>query len=703
MTNSPTRLFPTALFVAALAPRLTYLFEHRDSPFFDAPVVDARTFLDKAQLIAGGELWGGADPYWQPPLYIYLLAFFCWLLPTSYFVGIRLLQSALGALSCVLVYLLARRAFGERVGRIAGGLSAVCGSFLYFEGELLAVPVEMALNLLLLHQLCTALQEDRRRDWILAGVIAGLAALARPNILLFTAVFCIWMFWQSRRDAGPTPRRRVIWFLLTTLLVILPVTWRNWAAEPDLVFISSNGGINFYIGNNVDYERTVSLHPGMQWEQMAMEPVNAGHETAAAKSSFFLRKGLAHILTNPFDFFGRTLEKGFHLWSGPEIKRNQNIYYAREHSRILSILLWDWHLSVPFGLIGPLSLLGLWLSIRKREQPIALLRLYAACYMASVLLFFPVARYRMPVLPVLIVFAAFGLWSLYLSMREQPWHRTAKLAAPLGCLVVLLNLTRAEPMANDAQLWFDLGEVHLRKGDYALTERYSLQALTLEPDYNYARHNLAVAHFQQKHYQDSEREALATLAENPLRTDTRILLARIYLDTQKPRAAATYLQQALEREPTSGPANYYYGRLLYGQRNFAAAVPYLRKAANETPRDFWLRYELGRALQQAGQHNEAIVAYKHAVTLERRPEALVAIGALHLIAGHEQKARAQFDLALGLDAENLEAHINLAFIDMQNGHYNKTIARLRAVQEGPRASAQAQKLLDEAHRRQRAN
>ena len=48
MPNSPTRLFPTALFVAALAPRLTYLFEHRDSPFFDAPVVDARTFLDKA-------------------------------------------------------------------------------------------------------------------------------------------------------------------------------------------------------------------------------------------------------------------------------------------------------------------------------------------------------------------------------------------------------------------------------------------------------------------------------------------------------------------------------------------------------------------------------------------------------------------------------------------------------------------------------
>ena len=185
-----TRFFFGALLLVAFALRLGYLWEHRASPFFDAPIVDAQTFLKQA--LASVPFWGGDEPYWQPPLYIYLLAFVRWLLPASYFVGIRLIHVGLGVLSCLLVYALARHAFGEQIGRIAGVMAALCGSLLYFEGELLAVPVEVFLNLLLLYGLLLAWRRDRGRDWVLAGFIAGLAALTRPNILLFTAAFCAW-------------------------------------------------------------------------------------------------------------------------------------------------------------------------------------------------------------------------------------------------------------------------------------------------------------------------------------------------------------------------------------------------------------------------------------------------------------------------------------------------------------------------------
>ena len=255
-----TRFFLGALLLVALALRLGYLWEHRDSPFFDAPVVDAQTFLNQA--LASGPFWGGDEPYWQPPLYIYLLTFVCWLLPDSYFVGIRLVHAGLGVLSCLLVYALARHAFGEQVGRIAGVMATLCGSLLYFEGELLAVPVEVFLNLLLLYGLLLAWKRDHGRDWVLAGLIAGLAALTRPTILLFIAAFCAWTLWHRRTSAC----RSLFSFVVPIALIILPVTYRNWTIEPDLVFISSNAGVNFYIGNNADYERTVSLRPGMQWE-----------------------------------------------------------------------------------------------------------------------------------------------------------------------------------------------------------------------------------------------------------------------------------------------------------------------------------------------------------------------------------------------------------------------------------------------------
>ncbi|MYK39345.1 MAG: tetratricopeptide repeat protein [Gemmatimonadetes bacterium] len=691
-----TRFFLGALLLAALALRLGYLWEHRASPFFDAPVVDAQTFLKQAQaLLASGPFWEGDEPYWQPPLYIYLLTLVCWLLPASYFVGIRLVHVGLGVLSCLLVYALARHAFGEQVGRIAGIMAALCGSLLYFEGELLAVPLEVFLNLLLLYGLLLAWRRDRGRYWVLTGLLAGLAALTRPNILLFIAAFCAWTLWHRRTSAYGS----LFSFIVPIALVILPVTYRNWTIESDLVFISSNAGVNFYIGNNADYERTVSLRPGVQWETMIAEAENSGHKTAAAQSAFFLGKSLNYIITQPLDYLGLLGKKVFHFWSGPEIKRNQDIYYARQHSRILSLLLWDWHVSIPFGLIGPLSLLGLGLSMRgKWTPPIALLRLYAFVYMASVVLFFPAARYRMPVVLVLIAFAAFAIFQFYLGVRRRAYIRTTVLALPLGGLLVLCNLAEAAPTEKDAQLYFDLGEVHLRKQDYALSARYSRRALELDPKYNYARHNLAVSYFHQERYGESEREALQTLAENPQRTDTRVLLGRIYLATNKPQQAAAHLRYVLERDSESGMAHYYYGRLLYRQGHYAEAATHLQQALSWQPQDFWLHYELGRAFQQAGQAEAALSQYHRALSVERQPEALVAIGAMHLIAGHTAKARTQFLQALELAPDNPEAHVNLALIELENGNHAAAIDRLRQVlARGP--SAHAQRLLDEAYRR----
>ena len=688
-----TRFFFGALLLAALALRLGYLWEHRASPFFDAPTVDAHTFLKQA--LASGPFWGGDEPYWQPPLYIYLLEFVCRLLPASYFVGIRLVHAGLGILSCLLVYALARHAFGEQVGRIAGIMAALCGSLLYFEGELLAVPLEVFLNLLLLYSLLLAWRRDRGRNWVLTGFIAGLAALTRPNILLFIAAFCAWALWHRRTSAC----RSLLFFVFPIALVILPVAYRNWTIEPDLVFISSNAGVNFYIGNNADYERTVSLRPGMQWETMIAESARSGHKTAAAQSAFFFRKAFDYITVQPLDYLGLLCKKGLHFWSGPETKRNQDIYYARQHSRLLSLLLWDWYVSIPFGLIGPLSLLGLGLSVRGGwTPPIALLRLYALVYTASVVLFFPAARYRMPVVPVLIAFAAFATFQLYLGLRRRAYIYTTVLALPLGGLLVLCNLAEAAPTAKDAQLYFDLGEVHLRKRDYALSASYSRQALELAPEYNYARHNLAVAYFHQGRYGESEREALQTIAENPRRADTRVLLGQIYLATNKPQQAEAYLRRALERDPESGMAHYYYGRLLYRQGHYAASATHLQHALSWQPQDFWLHYEVGRALQQAGQTEAALGQYHQALSLERRPEALNAIGALHLLAGRTQAARTHFLQAIELSPDNPEAHVNLALIELENGDHAAAIDRLRQVLARGH-SPHAQRLLDEAYRR----
>jgi tetratricopeptide (TPR) repeat protein len=686
--NRAERPFLFYLLLSALALRLIYLYELSSNPFFDAPIVDARSFLEQAQHIAAGHILGGDEPFWQPPLYIYFLAFICWLFPTDYFTVIRLLQIALGTFSCALVYGITRHTFDKATARLATAIAALCSTFIYFEGEFLAVPLEIALNLLLVHRLLLALQTDEKHQWVASGLIAGLAALTRPNVLLFAGAFVVWLALHLRKKPGGIRR----WFICATLLltptalVILPISVRNYIIESDVVLISSNGGINFYIGNSGDYEEKVSIHPGVRWENMAMEPVRAGHLTAAAKSAYFFTRSFTYITTHPLEYIGTLLKKSYLFWSGPELKRNLDVYFSRQYSHLLSILLWDRFISMPFGLIGPLTLLGFILSWQRKDPSIALLRLYAFSYTVSVLLFFSVARYRVPALPIFIIFAAMASLSIYHRLQQKPFAQSIPLLCGFTALLILLNWSAAPSGEDDAQLHFDLGEVYLRKEQYQLAEAYAKRALELEPGYNYARHNLAVAYFYQDQFDHSIKEGLRTLVENPRRPDTHALLGRAFMASGQLRTANTHFRQALEIDPSNGMFHYYYGRLLYKVADYANAVQHLRQAVEWAPEDAWIHYELGRALHGQGSVDAALTAYEQAWALDQIPAAANAVGAVHFVSGRHREARQFFTYTLERDPSNLQALINIDLLDIEQGHISKGLEHLRTLQRQHPAS-----------------
>ena len=61
-----------AVFAIALAIRAAYLFDIRDNPFYDTPVVDAEYYQQQAAAFARGPGLGRA-PFQMPPLYPLLL------------------------------------------------------------------------------------------------------------------------------------------------------------------------------------------------------------------------------------------------------------------------------------------------------------------------------------------------------------------------------------------------------------------------------------------------------------------------------------------------------------------------------------------------------------------------------------------------------------------------------------------------------
>ena len=239
------------LFLLALAVRLVYLEHSQDNPFFSAPVVDAHSYVAQARQIAEVS-WVGDKPFWQPPLYPYFLALI-YAVSGDLFWTPRFIQFLLGAASCALVFGIGRQIFGTRVGLFAGAMACLYGPSIYFEGELLPTALAVFLNLLLLLVL---LQPDRGRGQALvSGLVQGLAIVAVPNAALLAPCACLW-YWKSTERAV---RSKLIWCLLfaaTASAVVGAVTARNWVVSGEFIPLSWNGGVNFYLGNHPDYDRS---------------------------------------------------------------------------------------------------------------------------------------------------------------------------------------------------------------------------------------------------------------------------------------------------------------------------------------------------------------------------------------------------------------------------------------------------------------
>ncbi|MDE2703724.1 MAG: hypothetical protein OXI35_01545, partial [Gemmatimonadota bacterium] len=93
-------LWTCALIVLlSLGLRLFYLSELSTSPLFSVPVVDARTYVDDARYLSEVSWAGRPTPFWQPPLYPYLLGLLFSISGENYYLP-RLFQALFGALVC---------------------------------------------------------------------------------------------------------------------------------------------------------------------------------------------------------------------------------------------------------------------------------------------------------------------------------------------------------------------------------------------------------------------------------------------------------------------------------------------------------------------------------------------------------------------------------------------------------------------------
>jgi hypothetical protein len=404
------------IFGVAFIIRLIYLLQIKSNPFFNTPMVDELWNIQWANEILNKSFWG-TQVYFRGPLYPYLLALFLKITGSSYF-WTRLIQMIISAATVSVTYLLGRRFFSERIARLGSIFLAIYGTIIFYDAMFLIPVIFVFLNILGLYLLARNRDNPSLVSYFFIGLVFGLSAIARPNILFVLPFLAVWIFLHFRRRIET--RSNIILILLFFIgvgLPIAPVTIRNYVVADDFVLISSQGGINLYLGNNTAAEGMTMLMPeidldaSVPWTKFI--PVTTeyaekqvGHPLKPSQASaFWANKAKEFIFEHPGKFLSLTFKKLVYFFSGFENPDQHDIYDFRQYSSLISVLIFDYGFKFPYGLFAPLGLIGIGLCFRKRKE-LAPLLIFFFAYIPTVVLFLVTARHRLTIIPVMLLFSA---------------------------------------------------------------------------------------------------------------------------------------------------------------------------------------------------------------------------------------------------------------------------------------------------------
>jgi 4-amino-4-deoxy-L-arabinose transferase-like glycosyltransferase len=593
------------ILVAGAALRGVYLHELTATPDFEYPLVDSDYHDYWARGMAFGN-WASPrfepdpelqeHPYFRPPGYPYLLSLVYRIVGRGY-VGPRVVQMLVGLANAALAFFIARRLFGDAAALIAAALMSLYWAFVYFEGEFLEPAFTILLMLAVVRVLMGWVERTSAVRMLVAGALMGALALVRPNALLLVPVVAWWAVWVLRRRA---PGRRVLAGLALlfagTVIVVAPVTIRNYSVGHEFVPISSNGGVNLYIGNNDRADGLVrGTMPGIGTLDTSFDhlEVVAGIERLTGRSmkhsevsDYLAAEALTWMRRNPGRVLGLMWKKTLLFWGPTEPADNKVVAGDRVNSAVLR--------SIPltFSLVLGLAVAGVFLFFfearrgrsksggedggrgdnagRTRREAVILILWLALLWYASHLPFAVTARYRVPVIPFMLIFAGLFLERLWTYLRAKDWKRGGVWAAVFAVAMIPASIDFVPDDEPSMARWhYQRGIAYTRAGRLDTAAGEYERALEINPDYTAVHNDLAAA--------------------------------------------------------------------LAGQGRVSESVPHFRKALLGRPNDGTLHFNLALALELTGEFEESLFHYREALRirpgdreaaagLERTSEALSADG-----------------------------------------------------------------------------
>ncbi len=568
------------IFFLGIVLRSVYLSEYQNTSVFPlVPYSDSYSYFLTAKDIAAGPGPWEHKAFMTWPLYAYFVAVLFKIFGSSLSI-VYFLQFILGAVSGVLIYLITKKIFNRKAAVIAAIFFLLHGLFIFYEGLLMYTSLAIFLNSALFLALLYIKDKPNAGTLFLAGIGSGICTLAQPNIAVFGVFAVIWMSANAR-----TGLRKALFgiscFILALGMVVGAVTVRNYLAEKDFVPISGNTGFNFYMGNNPQATGSFFCPANftlnkdeMNRDARIIAKVEMRRDLKTSEvSDFWFRKAFGYIKKDPLRYIGLYFKKLCLMFSPAEHGHEMEYLQIEGRVRIFRSLLMNLSLTLPLGILGMI------LGVRKAEDT-TLLYIILITMSLGTSLFVVVAKLRLMIVPFLIIFASYAVFSMLDSLQKRKYAALAAMLTAAVALFVLLNHAAfpADSGASGRRSQIADYEHHLlNASEYEKADRYkdAMNELDLArrimPQAYLPIFRMGVIFFNTKDFKMAEDMFRRSLQLNPTGVDIYYNLGLLYNNRHRYAEARDMLEKCIYLDNESAPAHFELGLAYKGMRSFGEA------------------------------------------------------------------------------------------------------------------------------------
>src|SRR5438477_8340652 len=396
---------------------------------------------------------------------------------------------------------------------------------------------------------------------LLLGLLVGLTATAIATILfLLPLLFCAIAL---KPAIAARSYVRIVGCALVLLGIAIgtsPCWLHNYFIARDRVFLSAHSGINFWIGNNSEANGYPRFPPGLRAGQAAMlqDSIDvaesaAGHRLKRGEvSQYWSAKARDYIAHHPLAWLRLLGLKLRNFWSAFQYDDLSIITNLREQGLTFP--------GIYFGLLAVLALPAMiltWNAVRLGRWITGAILLQ----MLALLPVFTTERYRLPIVPGLAVFAAFGVVTLFSNLAAGNVRPVLSYAILLTVSILFVSWPQRKPsfwaldaynsgwqalesgnlplaerklelarayIPDNAETNFALGNLKLAQNDAATAASFYLTTLQLDDRHRGALNNLGVIALDHQQFELAEHWFRRALDLNTRTAKTHFLLAKTY-------------------------------------------------------------------------------------------------------------------------------------------------------------------------------